>query len=277
MLPSVMTPYEDRYACVPVCSVFTYCLKLDCLSPLQVFLVISTFVCGQIMKHGYGEGFLTCSNGWSRITDVIVMCNIVKILGYRGVLMFCGHLCQILEAVMDIMQVLQDICKNPEDHEKGTNINPLRLTLYLILLLPATFSNPPFCTEYLCRYTVPTLLGVARAFGRYSNTDEPLLSKLFPRPVAPVLPTVEEADAAHRRSFNDFRSILPSSLLTVCQGDTLRRKGSSLSSVSQQVEMIREKMKNSTSKMFYRFSYTRVLLFFSGQSREGLSDSQLTC
>uniref|UniRef100_A0A1A8H4U4 Phosphatidylinositol 4-kinase alpha n=1 Tax=Nothobranchius korthausae TaxID=1143690 RepID=A0A1A8H4U4_9TELE len=113
---------------------------------------------------------------------------------------------QILEAIMDIMRVLQDICKTPDTHDK----------------------------EYLCRYTVPTLLGVARAFGRYSNTDEPLLSKLFPRPSAPGQSAGDGIDAAPRRSFNDFRSILPSSLLTVCQGDTLKRKGSSNSSVSQQ-------------------------------------------
>ncbi|MED6287273.1 Phosphatidylinositol 4-kinase alpha [Characodon lateralis] len=113
---------------------------------------------------------------------------------------------QILEALMDLMQVLQDLCKNPDAHDK----------------------------EFLCRYTVPNLLGVARAFGRYSNTDEPLLSKLFPRPAAPLLSVGDSSDGARRRSFNDFRSILPSSLFTVCQEDSLKRKGSSMPSASQQ-------------------------------------------
>uniref|UniRef100_A0A8C7CIN3 Phosphatidylinositol 4-kinase alpha n=1 Tax=Oncorhynchus kisutch TaxID=8019 RepID=A0A8C7CIN3_ONCKI len=113
---------------------------------------------------------------------------------------------QIVEAVMDIMQVLLDICLNSEGHDK----------------------------EYLCRYTVPCLLGVARAFGRYSNTEEPLLSKLFPRAEAPPVSTGNDVDPSRRRSFNDFRSIMPASLLTVCQGDTIRRKGSSVSSISQQ-------------------------------------------
>ncbi|XP_077578580.1 phosphatidylinositol 4-kinase alpha isoform X2 [Stigmatopora nigra] len=118
---------------------------------------------------------------------------------------------QILETTMDVMRALQELCTDPLSQDKGPNY-----------------------VDYTCRYTVPTLLGVARAFGRYSNTDEPLLSKLFPRPVAPPLTAADDSDAARRRSFNDFRSILPSSFLSVFPGETLRRKGSSVSSASQQ-------------------------------------------
>lgn len=113
---------------------------------------------------------------------------------------------QILEAVMNLVQVLQETCQNIEGQDK----------------------------EFLCKYTVPCMLGVVRAFGRYSNTEEPLLSKLFPRVSPQTLGSGDGTEVTRRRSFNDFRSILPSSFLTACQSDTLRRKTSSVSSISQQ-------------------------------------------
>ncbi|XP_023664411.2 phosphatidylinositol 4-kinase alpha-like isoform X1 [Paramormyrops kingsleyae] len=113
---------------------------------------------------------------------------------------------QIIEVVMDLMRILLGICQMPEDHDK----------------------------EYLCRYTVPSLLGVVRAFGRYSNSSESLLSKLFPRTIpSPVVRGGDNPDTTRRRSFNDFRPILPSSLLTTYQGDVARRKVGSASASQQ--------------------------------------------
>ncbi|XP_034291739.1 phosphatidylinositol 4-kinase alpha [Pantherophis guttatus] len=112
---------------------------------------------------------------------------------------------QVLEPILQVMQVLLGMCQSPQIQDK----------------------------EYLCKYALPCLIGISRAFGRYSHSEEALLSKLFPKVSPHSHRASSELDGIRRRSFNDFRSILPNSLLTVCQEGSLKRKTSSISSITQ--------------------------------------------
>ncbi|XP_042233496.1 phosphatidylinositol 4-kinase alpha-like isoform X1 [Homarus americanus] len=63
----------------------------------------------------------------------------------------------------------------------------------------------------LCRGTVPVLLGLARALGR-STSGVPLFLQIFPEPVIPTSVPAEPPQMTKKKSFINFRPIIPRSL-----------------------------------------------------------------
>lgn len=71
----------------------------------------------------------------------------------------------------------------------------------------------------LCKATVPILLGLGRAMGRYAQTSPPLLCRIFPPNTIPAAtkvktqtPIINQTPLHRQQSLSQFRSIIPRSL-----------------------------------------------------------------
>uniref|UniRef100_UPI00358F5F62 phosphatidylinositol 4-kinase alpha isoform X1 n=2 Tax=Myxine glutinosa TaxID=7769 RepID=UPI00358F5F62 len=118
---------------------------------------------------------------------------------------------QILEEILHSLEAICGICQSPLNHDK----------------------------DYVCCYVVPCLLGFCRAFGRCSPSDDSFLSCLFPKDLAQTVNKATELEGIRRRSFHDFRAIMPSSLLqTCCSSDMLRRNVNSVALTTQSPDKI---------------------------------------
>lgn len=163
MLPSVMRPYEERCVCVFVFLVETSFLSLSklkfwCKKPFKAFLILQLDN-GKINVREEGEGLETAALANNGRYVKVQLCDwSTRYKKPPSWLSVCDHCFQVLEAIMDIMQVLQNICKSPEAHDKGpeamsrTSLTchywPIKSFVFLSRIpVPVRCPHPPGCGQ----------------------------------------------------------------------------------------------------------------------------------
>lgn len=91
-------------------------------------------------------------------------------------------------------------------------------------------------TPTLCKDTVPILLGLARAIGRYAVKEPPLLCRLYPLPEKPIVKSTSSEQAMlndRSKFYPNFRPIIPRSMSGSLNIEAIEaKKGSNTPSAS---------------------------------------------
>lgn len=104
-------------------------------------------------------------------------------------------------------------CPESLDEIITTQVECLTLLTNSIIHLEEQSSNSSSTKLYVCRGTVPVLIGLARAMGRYTITDPPLVCRLYPKPEPPIVNNHVNVDRnSAKNTFSKFWSIIPRSL-----------------------------------------------------------------
>ncbi|KAL5017409.1 hypothetical protein ScPMuIL_006998 [Solemya velum] len=105
-----------------------------------------------------------------------------------------------------INTILSDVAHRDEDSKDQIISAQLDLMEVLTKLFEGSYDT-------LCRYTVPILIGMARAIGRSSDEEKPLISTLFStEPTKPYIDNLKSETVADKQNFTTFRPILPRTL-----------------------------------------------------------------
>lgn len=95
----------------------------------------------------------------------------------------------------------------------STQIECLQALQHSIQALHEQTTNSSASKLYLCRSIVPVFLGLSRAMGRFTPTDPPLISRIYPRPKLPNnFDQALSQPTAKKGNFSHFRPIIPRSL-----------------------------------------------------------------
>ncbi|XP_025837646.1 phosphatidylinositol 4-kinase alpha [Agrilus planipennis] len=102
-------------------------------------------------------------------------------------------------------------CTHLQEEILSTQVECLTSLVHIIRCQQERGINSSAPKLYLCKGTVPVLIGLCRAMGRFCTSDLPLLCRIFPKPKPPILQKAPEKNSACR-SFSSFRPIIPRSL-----------------------------------------------------------------